>query len=445
MTDLTVGKCCNEAESGAKFNESQSLSPVPRTMSIAEAGVSSSDDGSDTDMSNSGSESGDSTQASQCGDKHVPFRTANAFAAATTEVVSSTGNDDAEDKIKKEMIRKERKREAVRRCRKRKREAAIQLEEQVQYQRQRQDDLVRKVKKKSLLGIVDNMLLSPRPPNSLIDVAQSRFEYLSHLNNFQPDVAHRLEYLPHRHNLLALQQGLRGLGACPAALDQQLHQELLFIKQHLLARHHADRRHQEDNMLRSYLLKAASQPFTSMADSAILAKLQQPQGYHQHLNASKWVGAAAISEDLMKAQHSLGMQQQCHASAGVLPRGNTMNSPLMTLLAVAEADQQIQSSLKAPPPPKPTSVATATASLLARSTSTHTKPSTKRARTTTPANLTEDEKEARRKERKREAVRRCRLKKRQEQELLAQETQKLLQLNAKLQHRLHNCSSLFLC
>ena len=105
-------------------------------------------------------------------------------------------------------------------------------------------------------------------------------------------------------------------------------------------------------MLSNYLSQATSQPFTSVADSAIGAKLQQPQRYHQHFSASKWVGAAAISEDLMNPQHSLSMQQQCHPSAGVLPRGNTMNSPLVLLLAVAEADQHIQSSLKASTPPQ---------------------------------------------------------------------------------------------
>ena len=106
------------------------------------------------------------------------------------------------------MLRKERKREAVRRCRKRKREAALKLEERLKFQRRRQEVLMREVQKQTLLsgGSAEHQLRGAR-------------RRACHLARMRPQ--------EHETRCLGAKGGAACLAACLGAVGKRLQQRLL--------------------------------------------------------------------------------------------------------------------------------------------------------------------------------------------------------------------------
>jgi hypothetical protein len=358
--------------------------------SSPESPSSMSDGGSDTDISQSlsNNDSGSDTYTSR-----PTFSQSNRSSSSkkTQLPPSSTAGSAEDEKAMKEMLRKERKREAVRRCRKRKREAALKLEAQLKFQRRRQEVLVREVQKKTFDGAGA--------------VHDPDFSQLRCANAVQ----------------MAMQTGHPGYRQHFNLRDQALatHLTQAFVQ--------AETQRRQEAMLASKILQATSHSGISVSNLTWLLQQQraaehrqQQAAYSDLLNARQFVGATPTPPRLAAES-----------------RARENSNPLLGLLAVAEAQQQMQSFSQQqhkPPtassPVNPHAVALPESQVQAAANTR--KPATKRPRASLTGE-TDDEKEARRKERKREAVRRCRLRKRQQHEQLEEETKKLQQQNERLQ------------
>jgi hypothetical protein len=387
----------NDAASGA-------LPPAPLVFQQGHGSGSgrsspsgSEDDNSDTDVSTK------SDSSSSC-------------SVAVSSPCPTGGNNakpsDPDEKATKEMLRKERRREAVRLCRKRKREAALKLEAQFKFQRQRQAVLVRELQRKSQTSGAASMGL-PAPPPSYNDNS-------------------------HMMHTMRLQAAMHAASANNPAVPQQ--QALSSQLSRLLMQ--AERMKHNQAVFRSSSMLFQQQPQPHFGLAPAVPTMAFPK------NSNMTMMEELLLRRSLEASAAVRAPSPCSNRSAAMAANNSM----ATLLAVAEQEQELvsrpqttQTSYTIPPlVPGPLSMPTSFTAPSALAPVAMPALETMAAEAAAPPlkklkldpGMTEEEKELKRKERKREAVRRCRLRKREQQERLQQETMKMLQQNEKLQSSL---------
>ncbi len=295
---------------------------------------------------------------------------------------SATPNQATSAIDQKEIERKERRRDAVRQCRRRKREAAMRLEAQFKYERERQARLVSELEKKSL-----TVYPAPAPPRPVHPASEA--EIIRAL--FQSGALH-------------------GQIGVPDYSQQRLAQAAQVGRMHL-----------EQQAVLLHSLQSQQQPFLG-GQSVLRAKLNNEGG---HLTI--------MQEMLMRRSAEAAAAQAAKRAPMPSP---ALLGPMAALLAAAEQEERRSLS----PPHTPPLTNFTNPSLMSKprlfEQNQEEGPPRLVKKQKLDTNLTEDEKELRRKERKREAVRRCRQRKRLQQQRLAEETVKIVHQNERLQSSL---------
>jgi hypothetical protein len=356
--------------------------PLPPRQPHPEQG-NLSDGGSDTDVSITRSEDG-----------------MTAVSGSTSVNIPTKHHQDLvllEALRKKELDRKERRREAVRQCRKRKRDAALKLEAQFKFEQERQALLVMELEKSTKSSLTRS--------SELADDLGS----VSHYTDAEVAEA-EADMLQAARLQEALEEAVQTSQVRnPARRD---HLSSLLVQ--------AVRLKQQQSVLqRSLLLPQQPQLPESRPSHHILDSL--PPAYRDEGRSSK------------SRMEEMVLQRGFDAA---LARGSSTPplNPMAALLAAAEREEQMSSGLSNPGV-EGTAFAGATTAPYFDEQANQWMQRRENTRV-------DDEKELRRKERKREAVRRCRLRKRQQQKSLEQETMAMARQNEQLQSSLLQSSLL---
>jgi hypothetical protein len=421
--DVKIGlPSLNHLRATTKYNLSLLLNDSNETSSTA---ASSSSLGCSRGFlpEGGGSESDSCTNVSQSGESDTSTSSSSSKGGTKAHEKDMTAKSEA---MTKEQLRKERKREAVRRCRKRKREAALKLEAQFKFQRRRQEvlmnELSKSVKHESDVGN-DVMFesgateISTTTPMSEVGKAMHEQEHSKY----------PMLHTALREQLLSAQLASF---AQQCQQDPDIHFATSFLGMPLPLQNHCPHGSMSSGSVVSYTQdpmmsqKLDELPPRSPGDLQSPSAAASIQSNHHlarmmckklgpHLSESHPQG---IILPLEKTQSIPSLETPLRSPQTMLLSHN----PLASLLAVAEQQLQFISPHEQP------------VQFIQKETTVR-----KKKESSNPPKLTEEEtKEAKRRERKREAVRRCRLRKRQEHERLQQETQKLLQQNEQLQQTL---------
>ena len=368
-----------------------------------------------------------------------------------------------DDPVTKELLRKERKREAVRRCRKRKREAALKLEAQFKFQRRRQEVLMSELQKSAGMSESD-IARGDDTEGGGSSTSQSSTDVDN--GSQQPHCRQRMyEPVSQNYNDAMPQQQQRTLQQDSTHQQhkmngQQQHPLLqTALRDQLLSAHRAHSlKHQPHQLHQQHPQDQLAQLASTIMGMPVLPEkvaqlFQQRSDYGgggaamaNELLVTKVpaTGAQDLQSPRTAMQESLTVRTGAHANnlaygaAGAhaqqlpslrSPQGLSSpfsHNPLASLLAVAE--QQFQSIA-----PGDGEFQSGGGSVVEEIVAQR-KEEVKEMVNSMPT--AEETKEAKRRERKREAVRRCRLRKRQQHEQLQLETQKLMRQNEELQSSL---------
>jgi hypothetical protein len=414
----------NHLRATTKYNLSLLLNDSNETSTAASSSPSSRDCSHGFLPEGGGSESDSCTNLSQSGESDTSTSSPSSKGDTKTHEKDMTARSEA---MTKDQLRKERKREAVRRCRKRKREAALKLEAQFKFQRRRQEVLMNELSKsvKKHESDVGNGVMfksgatdiSTTTPMSEVDKAMHEQEHSKY----------PMLHTALREQLLSAQLASF---AQQCQQDPDIHFATSFLGMPLPLQNHCP----QGSMSSGGVVSFTKDPIMSQKLDELsprsLGDLQSPStaasiqsNHHLARMMCKELGSHQSESHSQGITLSLEKTQGIPSLEAPVRSPHTLllsHNPLASLLAVAE--QQLQ--FISPHEQQMQSIQNETTVR-------------KKKESSNPLKLTEEEtKEAKRRERKREAVRRCRLRKRQEHERLQQETQKLLQQNEQLQQTL---------